>query len=372
MIVGLFPELASPGGVQRAGRLTAAAIASFADQRREQCLFLSLNDPPNKSPLPLGSQQIVFHGFDRFKVLFLKSAWLAARKELSFIAAFHPNLAPVAAALKVRNPAARMAVFAHGIEVWNPLPLLRRRALLFSDAIFAPSADTARHVALDQGVPAPKVVTLPWSLGPEFTGQIPSPKHPLPPGFPSGKIILTVGRWEAGEAYKGADHLIQALPLLLGEFMDLQLVLVGSGTDVPRLQSIARNLNVDGHVRFLHALTNQELSAAYQACDVFALPSRGEGFGLVFLEAMSHGKPVIGGAHGGATDIIADGADGFLVPYGDVPKLAEKAALLLRDQRLRAAMGAAAFQTVLKQYTFDRFRNSLHAHLQALLAPPQP
>src|SRR5215468_10488465 len=98
VIIGLFPELTSAGGVQRAGRLTAAAIASFAEHRGESWHFLSLNDPQSSSPFTVGAQQIAFSGFGRSKSNFLRAAWAAARPQPSLIFALHPNLAPVVAA----------------------------------------------------------------------------------------------------------------------------------------------------------------------------------------------------------------------------------------------------------------------------------
>ena len=115
--------------------------------------------------------------------------------------------------------------------------------------------------------------------------------------------------------------MIAALPRVLQASPDSFLVLVGDGEDRPRLEQLAHELGVSERTRFLHGLTQDELFACYANCDVFALPSRGEGFGFVFLEAMAHGKPVIGGAHGGALDVIEDGVTGWLVPHGDIERL---------------------------------------------------
>jgi glycosyltransferase involved in cell wall biosynthesis len=115
-------------------------------------------------------------------------------------------------------------------------------------------------------------------------------------------------------------------------------------------------------------LESQQLNDAYERCDVFALPSRGEGFGLVFLEAMSHAKPVIGGAHGGTPDIIEDGISGYLVSYGDVPAVTDRLRRLLTNEHLRRRMGTAARDRVLQDFTFERFSAELTARLDSLLA----
>jgi glycosyltransferase involved in cell wall biosynthesis len=134
---------------------------------------------------------------------------------------------------------------------------------------------------------------------------------------------LTVGRWDSTERYKGADTLLAALPQVLKTAPDASLVLVGDGDDRPRLEHLARDLGVSEHARFLHGLTPEQLFTCYKNCEVFALPSHGEGFGFVFLEAMACAKPVIGGAHGGIPDIVEDGVRGLLVPHGDAERLAQ-------------------------------------------------
>ena len=368
MIVGLFPELAAAGGVQRAGRLTAAVLALFAARRGQKVCFLSLNDAPEASPLRIGSREIVFCGFHRSKPRFFRAAWNAARQRPSLVVALHPHLAPVVAAMKLCAPSARTAIFAHGVEVWTPLPFLRRRSLRLADLVFAPSANTARQLAEQQGLPSEKIRRLPWSLGPEFDSGAPVCAGSQPPdGFPRGRVILTVGRWDAREAYKGLDHLILAMPRLLQAVPDVHLVAIGSGTDVPRLQRLAQESGVASRVRFLSSLPQEDLWSAYAFCDVFALPSRGEGFGLVFLEAMSHGKPVVGGAHGGTPEIIENGVSGYLVQHGEVAQLADCIRLLLADDTLRLRMGQRAFERARSEFTFGRFTRDLTVTLEDLL-----
>jgi phosphatidyl-myo-inositol dimannoside synthase len=369
VIVGLFPELSAAGGVQRAGRLTAAALQQFAAARRESCTFLSLNDPRGAPPLQIGSQQIAFIGFGRSKTKFVASALRVALRQPTLIVALHPHLAPIIAAMKFCAPRSRTVVSTHGIEVWTPLKHTRRSALQRSDMILAPSADTQRQLVAQQGVAESKIRKLRWSLGPEFSpSAVPRTNGSLPESFPSGRVILTVGRWDAREAYKGVDHLIMALPALLAKIPEVRLVAIGDGTDLPRLKQLAEEQAVAGHVHFLPQMLPEELSAAYSACELFALPSRGEGFGLVFLEAMSHGKPVIGGAHGGTPEIIEEGISGYLVQHGDVAQLTERLLHLLLDQSCRRQMSEQAFARVRSDFTYARFSAELTRLLESLLA----
>jgi phosphatidyl-myo-inositol dimannoside synthase len=368
VIVALFPELCGAGGIQRSGRLTAAALTLYASRHGEKCRFLSLNDQTSTSSVKIGAQEIQFTGFARSKRRLAAAAWRAAGERPCLVVALHPNLAPIVAAMKFRSPRSRVIVFAHGVEVWTPLSFLRRQSLRRCDSVLAPSAYTVRQLVEQQGTKPEKTGRLAWSLGPEFDAGKTAAATVPPTGFPSGRIILTVGRWDAGEAYKGVDHLIAALPELLRGVPDLHLVAIGGGSDLLRLEQLARQSRAAKRIHFLPFLDPEKLDAAYDCCDVFALPSRGEGFGLVFLEAMSHCKPVVGGAHGGTPDIIEDGVSGYLVRYGEVSELASRLRQLLTDEPLRRQMGTAARERVLRDFTFERFSAEFTARLDALLA----
>jgi phosphatidylinositol alpha-1,6-mannosyltransferase len=210
---------------------------------------------------------------------------------------------------------------------------------------------------------------LPWGLDPEFEARLRTPVHPSrPPAFPErARVILTVGRWDPAERYKGADTLISALPRVLRTAPDAVLVLVGDGEDRPRLEQLAHEHGVTDRTRFLSSPTQEELFACYAHCDVFALPSRGEGFGLVFLEAMAHGKPVIGGAHGGTPDVVEDGVTGLLVSHGDVALLSGALESLLTDPARASAMGGRGRESVQTAYTFEQFQSGLTRTLENVL-----
>ncbi len=148
---------------------------------------------------------------------------------------------------------------------------------------------------------------------------------------------------------------------------DAVLVLVGEGEDRPRLEQLARDSGVADHIHFLFGLKQEELFACYAHCDVFALPSRGEGFGLVFLEAMACAKPAIGGAHGGTPDVIEDGLTGLLVPHGDAALLSSALESLLADPSRAYEMGARGRERVQADYTFERFQTELSRAMDDVL-----
>jgi len=360
VLIGLFPDLDPAGGVQRAGRQIAAVMTEFASGRNMECRLITLNDSQELHRMTLAGREFVYTGCDRAKGRFTVTAVRAATRKAKLVLGAHPHLGPVVQAMRLAAPRMRTIICTHGIEVWEPLSSLRRQALRRAHLVLAPSRDTADHVAEHQGVPREKIRVLPWALDPQFEPLPAGSPEPTPPGdFPSGRVILTVGRWEASERYKGMDTLITALPRLLTRWPELQLVLAGSGDDRGWLQDLAEKNGVAMHVHFLSGLSTKELAACYAACEIFALPSRAEGFGLVYLEAMAKGKPVIGGLHGGAAEVIQDGVTGYLVPHGDPIQLATSLEALLADPAHAKQMGAKGKERVEHEFRFNSFAKSL-------------
>jgi hypothetical protein len=107
--------------------------------------------------------------------------------------------------------------------------------------------------------------------------------------------------------------------------------------------------------------------ACYANCEIFALPSRGEGFGLVYLEAMAFGKPVIGGAHGGVLDVVENGVTGWLVPHGDIERLSGALESLLADPVRAMEMGERGRERLMSKFSFETFRSHLAQLLDGVL-----
>ena len=364
-LIGLFPDLLGIGGIQEVSRQTVRALMDISAQGGWSCNLLGLNDPPGIQEYSTGAKTISFRGFGRSKLRFVLAALQNARKKPRIVVAAHPNLAVPAAWMKRLAPQMKVIVMAHGVEVWQPLPPRRRAAFLAADIVLAASASTVQKLTEVQGVPPEKIRKLPWPLDPGILSMADAPEHlPLPNDFPPSPVILTVGRWAASEQYKGVDDLIRALAQLRSAFPGLSLVAVGAGDDLPRIRRIAADLGVSSSVRFLSRLPTPELAACYARADIFALPSTGEGFGVVFLEAMAFGKPIVAVAAGGSTDLVEDAVNGILVPPRDQPALAQALERLLRDDPLRLALGRRGAEIVRHKYRFEAFQ----AQLAAILA----
>jgi phosphatidyl-myo-inositol dimannoside synthase len=366
-LVGLFPELLGVGGIQEAGRQTIAALDEIARRRGWKTLFLSLNDASGEHVVSSGTFNSQFRAFGRAKLRFFLAATRAALDNAAIVLAAHPNLALPAAFMKGLSPQLKSVVICHGVEVWQLLPLVRRAALLRADLLIAPSRYTVEKIHEIQGIPIDKICRLPWPLSPAFLSLAAHSTVLEPPAeFPNGKVILTVGRWAASERYKGVDDLIRAFVQLRSTVPDLHLVVVGEGDDLMRLQKLAAEMNTADAVHFLQGLSREKLAACYARADVFALPSTGEGFGLVFLEAMAFGKPIVAAAAGGATDLVENEVNGLLVPAHNPEQLANALGRLIGDGAFRSTLGRRGVERVHARYSFGRFESQLDEMLAKL------
>ncbi|MGE5361501.1 MAG: glycosyltransferase family 4 protein [Bacteroidales bacterium] len=275
----------------------------------------------------------------------------------------HTNLLRVQSVVpaRCRKP---YAVFLHGIEAWGPLTRRDTRLLAGARLRLANSKFTATRVMAAHPDIGP-VVACPLALPVKNDGHLAArngedrgpltlpARERVPDAGPSA--VLIVGRMLASERYKGHDQLIDAWPQVLQAVPDAQLFVVGQGDDVDRLRARAAQAGVSASVVFTGFVGQQVLDALYDRCRVCAMPSRGEGFGLVYLEAMAHGLPCVGCRDDAAAEVIEEGETGVLVDQADIPALAATLVSLLRDPARCRRMGAAGAARVREVYSFERF-----------------
>lgn len=179
--------------------------------------------------------------------------------------------------------------------------------------------------------------------------------------------MITVGRISASEEYKGHDYLIRAMPSLLTRFPDLVYRIVGDGDGRPALEALAEREGVAGAVRFHGVVSDERLDHLYAEAALFVMPSRGEGFGFVFLEAMARGLPVVAGNVDATPEVIQDGETGLLVNPTSVDEIVEAVSRILSSEDLRHDMGRSGQERVTREFGFERFRRQLLAALDGVV-----
>ena len=296
---------------------------------------------------------------------FAKLARLQTLRQVNWVVFTHVGIAR--AQLKVPRQFRRpYAVFLHGIESWSATLDAERRAVLRgARARIAISQHTARRVAAAHP-DLPPIDTCLLAL-------LPDDEHPdrIPADVRvdyGPHAVVIVGRMATTERYKGHDQLMLAWQRVLAQVPDASLVMVGRGDDVERIRAKAAALGLGRTVHLPGYLPDAALRAVLRHAAVFAMPSRGEGFGLVYLEAMRAGIPCLGSRDDAAADVIVDGETGLLVPRQDTDAIAGAIARLLTDEPMRLRLGEAGRRRYENVFTYPRFR----ARLAGLLARAFP
>ncbi|MBM3796080.1 MAG: glycosyltransferase family 4 protein [Acidobacteria bacterium] len=302
-----------------------------------------------------------------FSAALLHGAW---RARPMLVLSTHVNFLPAAHWLK-RLCQTRYVGVAHGIDTWGNLRPGLRAALGQADMVLGVSRFTRDQLARDHHVAHERLALLPNTFAEALFH--PGPKSPvllqryrLPTHAP---VVFTFGRLAAAERYKGFDRIIAALPRIQRDVPNVHYLIGGTGDDRPRLEALARDAGMADRVRFTGFIPADELCAHYNLCDVFAMPSTGEGFGIVFLEAMACGKPVLAGNRDGSVDPLADGRFGALVDPLDSEQLAGTLTQLLQCRYSHPLMWQPEElrRQVVAEFGFEKFSATLKTHLRRLL-----
>jgi phosphatidylinositol alpha-1,6-mannosyltransferase len=270
-------------------------------------------------------------------------------------------MAPLAA-IVARVLSAKLWIQLHGIEAWEPYSRFHARSLRKADLLTAVSRYTRRRALAWLALEPHKLRVLPNTVDKRFT---PGPKrgdlvdrH----GLKGRKVLLTVSRLVADERYKGHDRVIRALPAVLRSQPNVVYVIAGDGDDRRRLEGLAETEGVSSAVCFIGQIAGSELLDYYRLADVFVMPSTGEGFGIVFLEASAVGLPVIGGNRDGSVDALAEGELGRLVDPDDLTNLGNAIMTAFERQRETGSEVALPHRFALENFRkhVDDLVRSLH------------
>ena len=173
--------------------------------------------------------------------------------------------------------------------------------------------------------------------------------------------MLIVGRMSSEQRHKGHDQLIQALPSILRSVPDAQLVIAGAGDDQARLEAMVERHKLQAHTVFTGWVEESRLGDLYTQCALFVMPSQGDGFGLVFLEAMMHRLPCVGLEESAAAEIFGEECSGVLVDREHLEAMADILAELLQDEERRKRLGEAGYERYQKHFRAPHFARKLQA-----------
>jgi phosphatidylinositol alpha-1,6-mannosyltransferase len=350
------------GGIQRFNTRVIRALGELqAAGRLGEVTSLSLWD--RAGVRSVGG--VRHRGFDRRKTAFVAGLVREVLRLCPEVVLWgHVLLLRLLPVVKLLAPRARHALFVHGVEVWGnpryrrvpPFEVLLARRL---DRVISVSKVTAECMARAFRIDEDRVALLPNAV------DLPPTDPPAPRLGDDELRILSVSRMSPKDSYKGIGTVLRALPDVIAR-TPLSWTVVGDGELRTSYEDQARQLGLEGVVRFVGRVVDDELERWYRWADVFVLPSAGEGFGIVYLEAWAHGLPVVAARAGGAAEVVEDGRTGLLVEPESPPAVAEALLRLARDGELRARLGTAGRKVVEARYTHAHFRDRLAEILESL------
>jgi len=307
----------SMGGIQKMTRTLSHALNVLATRNNWNFELWSAYDSQNDvitDYLPAKD----FKGFEKKRSLFTLKTIFAART-FDVLILSHVNLAVLGLLVKKINPKCEIWLIAHGIEVWRPLSKTKNLFLKRCDKIICVSEFTRQQMILRHPVNEEKCVVLNNAIDSfmKLPKVFSKPEHLLNRhGFKSNTpVIFTLTRLASSEQYKGHDQVIKALGNLKSKFPNLKYILAGKydQKEEIRIQKLIANNRVDQELILTGFVEDNELSDYFLLADIFVLPSKKEGFGIVFIEALANGLPVICGNADGSIDAIRNGELGTAI-----------------------------------------------------------
>jgi glycosyltransferase involved in cell wall biosynthesis len=303
------------------------------------------------------------------KLQYLSTVFHTMRRDRSYDAVFcgHINLLPLAH-LASRMMNVPLVLFIYGIDAWQPTRS-RLANLQVKHALWVVSISevTARKFSTWANSVKRELIVLPNAIHTEWYGPGEKSRTLVERYGLDGKIVLlTLGRLVSEERYKGFDEVLEILPTLGRTLPNLVYMIVGDGSDRTRLEYKARSLGVAERVVFTGNVPEAEKADHYRLADAYVMPSRGEGFGFVLLEAMACGIPVVASTLDGGREALCDGRLGTLVDPLDEKQLVQAVLEAVRTPKGIVPAG-------LDWFHYSHFEERAHEMVSRVLAnSPQP
>lgn len=298
-----------------------------------------------------------FKGFNGARISFSIAALRFGTNSHTVILS-HINLLAIGYLIKIFAPQTRLILIAHGIEVWSPLPPLKNRMLRSVDVILPVSQYTRQQLMEVLNIPSNKLKVLNNCLDPFLQKAFaPQGRADLAQkyGINNGDLVLmTLTRLKHSEQYKGYDKVISAISAVKKYHPAVKYLIAGKydAAEKLRVDSLIAHEQVASHVVFTGYVSDADLPALFSLADVYIMPSLGEGFGIVFIEALFYGKPVIAGNKDGSVDALDNGRFGLLINPDSKEEIidailkiaANKEAFVPDQKRLFAKFGFEQYQ----------------------------
>lgn len=336
------------GGIALFNRELVSALSGFPEMEDITVLpRLVVRD--ELEPIPANVRFVAAAA--RGRLTYLRELQRLRAEKFDLVICGHVNLLPI-----TRLIAARPLLITHGIEAWKPLRDGWSNRLIQQCAGVVSVSEVTRDRFLSWSGFTGRTYVLPNVIHVERYGIRPRNETLAARyGIQNKRVMLTVGRVATEERYKGFDEVLESMPELLDSLPDLAYVIAGGGSDLPRLRKLATSLGVGARVIFTGFFDERDKPDLYNLASAYVMPSRGEGFGFVFLEALASGLPVIASRHDGGREAVLNGELGLLVDPSSPGEL--RAAIL----ESLSSPAPRAIPSRLDFFSAENFERRVHA-----------
>lgn len=324
--------------------LTIFSVRGGIEQVSKNWLY-TLNNFPDTDTIKISSlydtssdskyiDEKKFKAFSASKIKFIiKSILTGINSDVNIFS--HIHLSIIAVLIRIFNSKTKIIFQLHGIEVWRELTYIQRLALKISDQLICVSEYTKNTILDKYPELSQKTIVINNSLDPyhqsgfnvharvEFRNNLSLNSN--------DKLLISVGRLNSAESYKGYDNVIESLARF--EIKNLYYHIIGKydSKEFERVTNLIGQYNLQDKVKLIGYIDDSVLESYYNAADVFVMPSKGEGFGLVFIESMSRGLRVLAGNKDGSLDAVKKFTESKLVNPDSINEITEALKFLLNE-----------------------------------------
>lgn len=343
---------ANIGGIEEFNKRFMTSLEQIVQKSDVKVEIISIYDDKGYES---NYNNVNFIGFNGNK---LKAIWHIIRRvnKQDILFYGHINLLPVAYLTYIVNRVRKTYFIIHGIDVWHRFSPIKR-FVLKKFSYLSVSNYTKDIFSEKNNIDPAQIDIFPNCIYLEDDTSI----HENP-FDPAAFNLLTITRLSKGDNYKGVDNILKAVSLLKNEISNIKYTIVGKGDDTERLRLLVKELDIVEFVDFKGFVA--DIEPYFSHCDLFALPSKSEGFGIVYLEAMKYKKPVLAANSGGAVDVVIDNITGVLCPYGDIGCLKEKILSIHNNVSFANQIGLKGYRQLIEKFTFTSYKNRLKKILE--------
>ena len=336
------------------------ALYEYGLQNSARVEIMSMHDEQEEASNNSYFPKEIFSGFAGDKLSFVANSVNTGR-EADVIIISHINLLMAGWLIKKANPSAKIILIAHGIEIWGKLNISKKNMLPVCDRIISVSNFTAEKIATFHNIEAFKISVINNCIDPflpmaesHFSTQTLRDKYRIDEG---DTVLMTLTRLTARDRYKGYDCVLEALKVLIKNNRKIKYLLAGgySKSEKIFIDGLIKEHGLANNVILTGYIPESELTPHFLMADIYLMPSTKEGFGIVFIEAMYYGLPVIAGNQDGSTDALLNGELGLLIE----PNNAGAIAIAVEKMMVNKESYKPDHALLMNHFGFDAYKRKL-------------